>query len=139
MPRRIADLLERWLKHPRLGVYLAILAVVLSLPALWVGWQLDDHTFRFGPNRLIPDRLTVVGVLPADFRPPFGDVDIWVPFVPNREDRPFRFPFLTVYARLDPRMPIGESLQVFRSSGLSSAPGRRRSSPLRRCLRRFPD
>jgi hypothetical protein len=69
----------------------------------------NDHTFRFGPNRLIPDRLTVVGVLPADFRLPFGDVDIWVPFVPNREDRPFRFPFLTVYARLDPRMSVEQA------------------------------
>jgi len=35
------------MKHPRLGLHLAILAVVLTLPCLWIGWQLDDHTYRF--------------------------------------------------------------------------------------------
>jgi len=43
----LAGIFARWLTHPRLGVHLAILAVVLSLPALWFGWQLDDHTYRF--------------------------------------------------------------------------------------------
>jgi len=34
-------------EHPRLGIHLAVLALVLTLPSLWLGWQLDDHTYRF--------------------------------------------------------------------------------------------
>ena len=47
MPSRAATTFKRWLEHPRLGLYLAILVVVLSLSSLWLGWQLDDHTYRF--------------------------------------------------------------------------------------------
>ena len=45
--RRLADGMARWLRHPWLPLHLALLAVVLSLPALGVGWQLDDHFHRF--------------------------------------------------------------------------------------------
>ena len=37
---------RRWLEHPRLGVRLGILAALLALPSLWLGWQLDDHVHR---------------------------------------------------------------------------------------------
>jgi hypothetical protein len=62
VPRRGADIFARWVRHPRLGVHLAILAVVLSLPSLWLGWQLDDHTFRFvllgeGEGEMTPVRV----------------------------------------------------------------------------------
>ena len=46
MPHRFHRRFARWLRHPRLAIGLAIVAVVLSLPALWVGWQLDDHYQR---------------------------------------------------------------------------------------------
>lgn len=47
MPIRPAKVFARWLTNPHLGVHLAILAVVLCLPALWLGWQLDDHTYPY--------------------------------------------------------------------------------------------
>jgi len=61
VPLRVAETVGRWLTHPRLGVFLAILAVVLTLPSLGLGWQLDDHTYRFillgeGPGRMTPLR-----------------------------------------------------------------------------------
>lgn len=37
-----------WLTHPRLWLHLAILAMILTLPALWVGWQMDDYFQRLG-------------------------------------------------------------------------------------------
>lgn len=62
MLKRLAAISTHWLTDPRLGLYLAILAVVLSLPALWLGWQLDDHTFRFillgeGEGEMTPFRI----------------------------------------------------------------------------------
>jgi hypothetical protein len=38
--------LKAWLVHPRLPGRLALLAVVLTLPALWIGWRFDDHLHR---------------------------------------------------------------------------------------------
>ena len=62
MPQRLAKILTHRLTHPRLALHLAILAVVLTLPALWLGWQLDDHTFRFillgeGEGEMTPFRI----------------------------------------------------------------------------------
>jgi len=45
-----------WLTHPRLPLYLAFLAILLTLPALWLGWQLDDYLHRvrmLSPSPLI--------------------------------------------------------------------------------------
>ncbi len=36
----------RWLEHPRLPLHLALVAVALCLPALGVGWQIDDNFHR---------------------------------------------------------------------------------------------
>lgn len=44
--RRGKKLLRSWLGHRRLALHLALLAVLLTLPALWIGWQLDDHYLR---------------------------------------------------------------------------------------------
>ena len=38
---------DRLLTHTRLPVFLAALAVILALPSLWTGWQLDDITHRY--------------------------------------------------------------------------------------------
>lgn len=38
--------LRTWLGHPRHGIHLVILAVLLGLPSLWLGWQLDDYVHR---------------------------------------------------------------------------------------------
>ncbi len=60
-----------WLEHPRLGLHLGVLAVACSLPAFWLGWQLDDHTFRFvllgqGEGGMTPFRVfTLLGGDPA--------------------------------------------------------------------------
>ena len=46
-----------WLTHPRLWLHLGILAMILTLPALWVGWQMDDYFQRqgfLGLSRHIP-------------------------------------------------------------------------------------
>jgi hypothetical protein len=48
-----------WLAHPRLPVCLAVLALLLTLPALWVGWQMDDHF----------QRLILVGGAGSDIEP----------------------------------------------------------------------
>jgi hypothetical protein len=42
----LRDRLAAWLTHPRLPPHLALLAVVLCLPALNGGWQLDDYFHR---------------------------------------------------------------------------------------------
>ena len=38
--------LSAWLTHPRLPIHLALVAVVLCLPALGGGWQADDYFHR---------------------------------------------------------------------------------------------
>ena len=38
--------IKHWLVHPRLPIHLAVLAVLLALPSLWIGWQFDDHFHR---------------------------------------------------------------------------------------------
>ena len=38
--------LQHWLASPRLPFVLAGVAVLLTLPALGIGWQLDDHLHR---------------------------------------------------------------------------------------------
>lgn len=40
------DMFLAWLVHRRFPAHLAVVAVVLTLPALWVGWQLDDLFHR---------------------------------------------------------------------------------------------
>ena len=42
----LRDRLERWLTHRRLPLRLALLAVLLCLPALGNGWQSDDYFHR---------------------------------------------------------------------------------------------
>ncbi len=43
---RLRPRLEAWLASPRLPLHLALVAVVLCLPALGSGWQLDDYFHR---------------------------------------------------------------------------------------------
>ncbi len=43
---RLRERFGAWLEHPRLPVYLAVLAVALCLPALGGGWQSDDYFHR---------------------------------------------------------------------------------------------
>jgi hypothetical protein len=43
----IYKILTDRLSHSALPLHLAALAMVLLLPALWIGWQLDDHFHRF--------------------------------------------------------------------------------------------
>jgi len=38
--------LESWLVHPALPIHLAALAMLLTLPAVGIGWQFDDHFHR---------------------------------------------------------------------------------------------
>ncbi|MFQ5351158.1 MAG: hypothetical protein ACE5EG_12015, partial [Thermoanaerobaculia bacterium] len=42
----LGDRLAAWLTHPRLPLHLALLAVLLCLPALGGGWQSDDYFHR---------------------------------------------------------------------------------------------
>ena len=44
--RKIADTLRRWLQHRHLPWHLALLAMVLCVSSLWLGWQLDDDIHR---------------------------------------------------------------------------------------------
>jgi hypothetical protein len=39
----VLERVRRWLSHRYLPVFLAVLATVLALPALWMGLQFDDH------------------------------------------------------------------------------------------------
>ncbi len=43
---RLRKQLRSWLEHPRLGVHLAVVAVLLGAPSLWLGWQRDDYVHR---------------------------------------------------------------------------------------------
>ena len=38
--------IRAWLTNTHLGVHLLVLAVLLGLPSLWLGWQLDDYIHR---------------------------------------------------------------------------------------------
>jgi hypothetical protein len=51
--------LRGWLGHRRLPLHLAILGIALTLPSLWVGWQLDDY-----PQRLVMLHATQVEIAP---------------------------------------------------------------------------
>ena len=75
-----------------------------------------DVVQSFGPDREIPERLTVVGVLPADFRFPFGPLDLWVPLAPSREGPAWRFALLFLLGRLSPDVPIDRALADFNAS-----------------------
>src|SRR2546427_2352328 len=46
MNGKMGRLLQDRLAHPFLPLHLALIALLLTLPALWVGWQLDDHFQR---------------------------------------------------------------------------------------------
>lgn len=51
--------LRAWLAHPWLPVHLALAAMLLTLPAVGIGWQMDDHLHRLvmlgkGPPELSP-------------------------------------------------------------------------------------
>jgi hypothetical protein len=37
---------RRWLEHRRLPMHVALLAVLICLPSLWLGWVADDHVLR---------------------------------------------------------------------------------------------
>ena len=46
-----------WLAHPRLPVFVTLLALILTLPALWNGLHMDDTIHRLillGDIRLSP-------------------------------------------------------------------------------------
>ncbi len=59
MARRTVDSLVRWFTGRPFPLRLALLAILLSLPALWVGLQLDDF----------PQRLVMLGAGPLEVRP----------------------------------------------------------------------
>src|SRR5437867_12101516 len=46
MNGKMGRFLQDRLAHPFLPLHLAIIALLLTLPAVWVGWQLDDHFQR---------------------------------------------------------------------------------------------
>jgi hypothetical protein len=46
--------LQRLLGHPRLPLFLAIIAVLLCIPSLWLGFQWDDHYIRLVLMRPAP-------------------------------------------------------------------------------------
>ena len=74
-----------------------------------VGRELEvDTTVLYGPPRPIPERLTVVGVLPAEFRVPWSPVDIWIPLVVDRGEG-YQSPYLMIVARLANDLPIKQA------------------------------
>ncbi|HEX4354357.1 MAG TPA: hypothetical protein VHZ95_15615, partial [Polyangiales bacterium] len=46
-PRNVRDAWRRWLEHPRLGLRVGLLAMLLSSPCLLFGFYLDEYTARF--------------------------------------------------------------------------------------------
>jgi len=46
-PRTLATRLQALLMHERLALLLALTATLLTLPALWLGFHLDDHVHRY--------------------------------------------------------------------------------------------
>ncbi|HTQ79883.1 MAG TPA: hypothetical protein VMM92_07800, partial [Thermoanaerobaculia bacterium] len=56
---RLREAAGFWLTHRGLPLYLALLGVFLTLPSLWIGWQLDDY-----PQRLVMLRAPEVEVAP---------------------------------------------------------------------------
>ncbi|MBN1663997.1 MAG: hypothetical protein JW943_10395 [Deltaproteobacteria bacterium] len=57
----------RRLTHPRLALHLSLLAMILTLPALWVGLQLDDFS----------QRMTVLGLNKLVHPGPLGYLDVY--------------------------------------------------------------
>jgi hypothetical protein len=43
---RITNKLLQWLRHRYLPWHLAIVAMVLCIPSLWLGWKTDDYIHR---------------------------------------------------------------------------------------------
>lgn len=79
----------------RLGGTDAVLGSVLNVEATYSG-----------PQRHVPSTLTVVGILPPGFHSPWGDIDIWIPFQPDRTPQAFRYPYINVLVRLSPQLTI---------------------------------
>lgn len=61
--RRISDWPRRWLEHRYLPWHLALLAMLLCAPSLWLGWHLDDDFHRLALTR--PD-VPLLSRSPAD-------------------------------------------------------------------------
>lgn len=40
---KLLETVERWLRHPRLPLFLALIGMILLLPVIGTGWQLDDY------------------------------------------------------------------------------------------------
>ncbi|MBN1664992.1 MAG: hypothetical protein JW943_15440 [Deltaproteobacteria bacterium] len=63
---RFLNMLRRGLTHPRLALHLSLVAVIFTLPALWIGFQVDDYGHRMimlGLGKLHPG--------------PFGFLDVY--------------------------------------------------------------
>jgi hypothetical protein len=88
------------MEHPRLWVHLSALAVLLTLPALWLGWQLDDYSFRFillgqGEGQLAPSRVFNALQGDATFNAELMDIGI-LPWWTDQHFRLAFFRYLTV-------------------------------------------
>ena len=72
-----------------------------KIEALW--------TKRFGPARQLEEQITVIGVLPENFVPPFGTGEVFVPLVLPTHDGAHHFSFLFPFARLSPGSTLEEA------------------------------
>jgi hypothetical protein len=69
---RLLEAGTNWLTHPRLAFHLAVLAIVLTLPSLWVGWQMDDYFHRL---RMLSSSNIRYGPMTV-FSAPTGDPEV---------------------------------------------------------------
>lgn len=75
------------LVHPRLPLMVTALAVLLMLPALWVGWQTDDYMHKLAMQRpaefrdVVPPPLLMFSFVPGDAAQTHRLMDIgWLPW-----------------------------------------------------------
>src|SRR4030042_2837368 len=76
---RLLNMLARRLTHPWLALHLSVVAVILTLPALWVGLQFDDYS----------QRMTMLGFNKTAHPGPLGFLDVYSFLKGNRQINEF--------------------------------------------------
>lgn len=64
---------------------------------------------------------TIIGVMPASFRPPIIEAEIWAPLRVNPANAPFGMIVLRVLARLKPGIPVAQAQTAMATLALQSA------------------